>query len=211
VAVVPLVLAAERPTLLALARRHSLCSADADDAVQRALEILLRRADRLQPATAVSWLRTVVRHEAMAVRSSRLRLVGAVESDPDAREAVHLPGPSERAADRERAHRSLSALAALKPTESRALVLQAGGCTYVEIEAATGWSHTKVNRALTEGRAAFRARMAAFDDGSDCPRHAANLPALARGRAPADALIALRAHLRACPRCRARLAELRAD
>ncbi|HEX3318456.1 MAG TPA: hypothetical protein VHR88_10580 [Solirubrobacteraceae bacterium] len=153
----------------------------------------------------------MVKHEAMAVRSSRLRLVGAAEVDPDAREAVHLPGPSERAADRERAHRSLSALAALKPAESRALVLQAAGRTYAEIEGETGWTHTKVNRALTEGRAAFRARLAAFDDGADCHRHAAHLLALARGRAPADAVIPLRAHLHACPRCRARLRELRAN
>jgi hypothetical protein len=167
--------------------------------------------DRARRSHVLIRWRTVVRHEAMAVRSSRLRLVGAGEADLDAREAAHLPGPSERAADRERAHRSLAALAALKPSESRALVLQAGGRTYAEIEAATGWSHTKVNRALTEGRAAFRARVAAFDDGADCPRHAAHLPALARGRAPADELIALRAHLRGCPRCRARLAELRAD
>jgi len=29
-----------------------------------------------------------------------------------------------------------------------ALVLQASGRTYAEIEAETGWSHTKVNRAL---------------------------------------------------------------
>jgi len=92
-----------------------------------------------------------------------------------------------------------------------ALVLQAAGRTYAEIEAETGWSHTKVNRALTEGRAAFRARVAAFDDGGDCHRHAAQLPALARGRAPADELILLRAHLRGCPRCRAKLRELRAD
>jgi RNA polymerase sigma factor (sigma-70 family) len=208
-AVVPLAILDQRAALLALARRHSLCSADADDAVQRALEILLRRADRVQPATALSWLRTVVKHEAMAVRSSRLRLVGAAEVDLDAREAVELPGPSERATDRERAHRALAALATLKRDEARALVLQAAGRTYAEIEAETGWSHTKVNRALTEGRAAFRALVTALETGDECARHAALLLALARGSAPADAVVTLRAHLRACGACRARLAELR--
>ena len=88
-------------------------------------------------------------------------------------------------------------------------MLQAGGRTYAEIEAATGWTHTKVNRSLTEGRAAFRARVTAIDAGGDCARHAPFLPALVRGRAPADAVVALRAHLRACGACRARLAELR--
>jgi RNA polymerase sigma factor (sigma-70 family) len=200
-----------RPGLVRLARRHSLCAPDADDAVQRAFEILLRRAGGVQPATALSWLRTVVKHEAMAIRASRLRLLGGCDEELDAREAVEVPGPSERAADRERAHRALAALATLKRDEARALVLQAAGRTYAEIEAETGWSRTKVNRALTEGRAAFRARVAAFDDGGDCPSHAAQLPALARGHAPADELILLRAHLRGCPRCRTKLRELRAD
>jgi hypothetical protein len=153
--------------------------------------------------------RTVVKHEAMSIRSARLRLVASVEVDLDAHEALHLPGPDERAAAREHIDRSLAALASLKPAESRALVLQATGRSYAEIEAETGWSHTKVNRVLTEGRAAFRTRVAAIDAGGECPGHAALLPALARGRAPADAVVALRAHLRACGACRARLAELR--
>jgi DNA-directed RNA polymerase specialized sigma24 family protein len=57
-----------------------------------------------------------------------------------------VPGPSEQATERERAHRALAALATLKRDEARALVLQAAGRTYAEIEAETGWSHTKVNR-----------------------------------------------------------------
>ena len=151
----------------------------------------------------------MVKHEAMAIRASRLRLLGGGVAELDAREAVELPGPSERATDRERAHRALAALATLKPDEARALVLQAAGRTYAEIEAETGWSHTKVNRALTEGRAAFRTLVSALEAGDACARHAPLLPALARGRAPADAIVSLPAHLRACGACRARLAELR--
>ncbi|HEX4623218.1 MAG TPA: sigma factor-like helix-turn-helix DNA-binding protein [Solirubrobacteraceae bacterium] len=97
----------------------------------------------------------MVKHEVMAIRASRLCLLGGGNEELDAREAVEVPGPAERAADRERAHRALAALATLKRDEARALVLQAAGRTYAEIEAETGWSHTKVNRALTEGRAAF--------------------------------------------------------
>ena len=151
----------------------------------------------------------MVKHEAMAIRASRLRLLGGGDAQLDAREAVELPGPWERATDRERAHRALAALATLKRDEARALVLQAAGRTYAEIEAETGWSHTKVNRALTEGRAAFRACVAALEAGAECARHAPLLPALVGGRAPADEVIAVRAHLRACGACRARLAELR--
>jgi hypothetical protein len=46
-------------------------------------------------------------------------------------------GPPERVAERERAHRSLAALASLKPTETRTLVLQAAGRSYRDIEAKT--------------------------------------------------------------------------
>jgi hypothetical protein len=114
----------------------------------------------------------VVKHEAMAIRSSRLRLLGGGDEELDAREAVEVPGPSERAADRERAHRALAALATLKRDEARALVLQAAGRTYAEIQAETGWSHTKVNRALTEGRAAFRTLVSTLEAGDECARHA---------------------------------------
>src|SRR3954453_12067938 len=98
----------------------------------------------------------LVKHEAMAVRSARLRLVGSAEPNLDAREATHLAGPPERFREHQRAPRSLAALASLKPAETRALVLQAAGRSYRDIEAETGWTNTKVNRGLTEGRGALR-------------------------------------------------------
>jgi hypothetical protein len=107
-----------------------------------------------------------------------------------------VPGPDEHATALERAHRSLAVLAELKPAESRALLLQAAGRTYSEIESATGWTHTKVNRALTEGRAAFRARLAALDAGAECERLAPALAAFANGTAPLDRRITLRAPAR---------------
>src|SRR4051794_41869636 len=121
----------------------------------------------------------------MAVRSARLRLVGAAEPDLDAREATHLAGPPERVAEREHAHRSLAALASLKPAETRALVLQAAGRSYRDIAAETGWTGTKVNRVLTEGRAALRERLAAIDDGTHRARPAHRPPVPARGAAAA--------------------------
>ena len=45
----------------------------------------------------------------------------------------------------------------LKPQERRALVLQAYGYSYAEICQLCGWTYTKVNRALAEGRARLRA------------------------------------------------------
>jgi DNA-directed RNA polymerase specialized sigma24 family protein len=57
--------------LLRVAKRYSLCADDAHDAVQRGLEIYLRRLDRVEPATELAWLKVVVKHEAMAVRRAR--------------------------------------------------------------------------------------------------------------------------------------------
>src|SRR5829696_3452795 len=43
-----------------VARSYSLCADDAQDAVQRALEIYMRRVESLDPATELAWLKVVV-------------------------------------------------------------------------------------------------------------------------------------------------------
>ncbi|HSC21125.1 MAG TPA: hypothetical protein VLC07_05300, partial [Solirubrobacterales bacterium] len=48
------------------ARRYSLCEDDAEEALQRGLEILLRKAPNRGPLELVKWTQTVVKHEAMA-------------------------------------------------------------------------------------------------------------------------------------------------
>jgi RNA polymerase sigma factor (sigma-70 family) len=137
-------IARHAPSLLALARRYSLCSDDAQDAYQRALEIFLRRADSLESATAAAWLRTVVKHEALAVRAGRQRLVGSVEVDLDRTEARELEPADERAMAAERTARSAEALGRLKPQEVRALLLKARGYSYKEIAEITGWTYTNI-------------------------------------------------------------------
>src|SRR5688572_3651493 len=47
-------------TLLRVAQHWSATPDDAQDAVQRALEIYMRRIDSLDPATELAWLRVVV-------------------------------------------------------------------------------------------------------------------------------------------------------
>ena len=73
--------------LLRVARQFSLCADDAHDAVQRALEIYMRRVDSLDPATELAWLKVVVKHEALAVRRGRAGVAGE-EVDLDAVPAV---------------------------------------------------------------------------------------------------------------------------
>ena len=148
-------------SFLRTARRHSLCGEDAEDAYARATEILLAKGPFDQPARLPAWMHVVTRREAMRVRRSRERLlgggrVGTTGGDPGALEPPSpFPGPAERAERRERVAQSAAALAELKPQERRALALKAEGYSYAEIQALTGWTYTKVNRCIAEGRKSF--------------------------------------------------------
>ena len=196
-------------SLLRLARRHSLCVDDAQDAYQRALEIFIRRAPTLDPDRAHGWLHTVVKHEAMAVRRSRQKLLGAEEVDLDAHEASQLPSPDEHLLSFDRLTRSAEALQRLKPQEVRALWMKAAGNSYLEIAEATGWTYTKVNRCITEGRRRFLERYAGIEAGDECRRWMPVLAAIADGEATPEQLLDVRPHLRNCPACRSTVRAMR--
>jgi hypothetical protein len=97
----------------------------------------------------------------------------------------------------------------LKPQEIRCSLLKAEGYSYKEICERTGWTYTKVNRCLTEGRRAFVERLAGIEGGSECERLQPLVSLLADGELDAAELRRLRSHLRSCLACRARLAEYR--
>ncbi len=197
--------------MLATARRYSTNSHDADDAYQRAAEILLTHSPTGTDDELCRWLRTTVKHEALAIRRQ-------VERVAPAGEAQVLPEP--RSARRETAHDEAErserlslgaqALGRLKPQEVRCLVLKAEGYSYQEICERTGYSYTKVNRCMREGRRAFLARVASIESGAECELLAPHLSALADGEGTAADLAAVRPHLRSCLACRARLREFRA-
>ena len=91
----------------------------------------------------------------------------------------------------------------------RALRLKAEGFSYREICAMTGWSYTKVNRLLTEGRQAFLRRVSGIERGAECARYEALLSwRWPYGEASAEQLATLRpthAHLPELPRPPARV------
>ena len=195
-------------SLLRLARRHSLCADDAEDAYQRGLEIFIKHAPRLDPERAPSWLRTVVKHEAMAVRRTRQRDLASSEIDFDQIENDRGASPEERALGFEQVAQSAEVLQRLKPQEVRALWLRAQGNSYDEIQAETGWSRTKVNRCLYEGRRAFLSRYAGIESGEECKRWEPLLSALVDGEASTEQLVELRPHLRQCGPCRGVVREM---
>jgi len=202
-------IAAHADSLLRTARRVSLCADDAQDAYQRGLEILMRHAARLDADRAGGWLHTVVKNEALAINRSRCRILGGEEVDFDAIEMRTAPSPEERVLGFEQVARSAEALQRLKPQEVRALWLKAMGNSYQEICDATGWTYTKVNRCLAEGRKSFLARYAGIEAGEECRRWAPVLSAMVDGEATAEQVLEVRPHLRNCAGCRSALRELR--
>ena len=194
-------------SLLRLARRHSICADDAHDAYQRTLEIYLRKLDDIDDATAGQYLRTVVKHEAMAIRRQRQRFVGGEEVDLDTWVSPAESG-EERVLGFDRMARAAEALQSCKRDEVSAMILKAEGHSYAEISAITGFSYTKVNRCLAEGRARFLKRFAAIEAGEECDRVAPVLSAIVDGEASEKELAAARPHLRNCPACRAVLRQL---
>ncbi|HYH59415.1 MAG TPA: sigma-70 family RNA polymerase sigma factor [Thermoleophilaceae bacterium] len=195
--------------IMATARRFAATPEDAEDAYQRGVEILLTKAPTTAEAELVPWLRTVVKHEAWALRRQRQR-AAPVTDDGRVPERASDGGLTHTQAERlDRLRVGAQALKDLKPQEVRALVLRAEGHSYRQIQELTGWTYTKVNRCLTEGRKAFLARVAGIEAGSECERLAPLLSKLADGEATAEDLAALRPHFRTCLACRATLREFR--
>lgn len=196
--------------LRATAARNSLCADDADDAYQRALEILLLKAPTDDPQDLLRWTKTVVKHEALAVRSNRERLLGRIGpgasgedgGDRAARQPSHEDSPEERCERGEELAGKREVLRSLKPAELRSLTLLAAGYSYAEIAERTGYSKRKVNRALAEGRERLRGLVARGEDGSRCVEMRRLLSAYCDGEASAEQARAVREHLRACAGCR---------
>jgi RNA polymerase sigma factor (sigma-70 family) len=210
--------AAHETILRRTALRYSICADDAEEALQRGLEILLNKAPSDDPRELVRWTQTVVKHEALAVRAERERVLAgpaALAPEPGREDWIslipdELDGPAERAERHEAIERSREALATLKPQELRALTLLAEGYSYREIGEKTGFSPTKVNRCVAEGRERFRQFLVRRDGGARCTELAPLLSAFADGEAGAAEVTTLRDHLRTCAHCRATLRTYRA-
>ena len=196
--------------LLRTARRYAATSEDAEDAYQRALEILLRKGPRLPERELVPWLKTVIKHEAFALRRHHARTSPVApsgaggESDQDF--TSFEASPSEQVERLDRLRLGAEALHQLKPQEARAMRLLAEGYSYRQICEETGWTYTKVNRCLAEGRESFSRRIARLESGAECERLRPRLrQVLAGPDASEEEVLAIRRHLKTCLSCRAKL------
>jgi RNA polymerase sigma factor (sigma-70 family) len=196
--------------ILATARRYAATPEDAEDAYQRGLEILLTRAPSASEDELVPWLKTVVKHEAFALRRQHKR-DSPLTDDGHLGDRPTPPAVTHDQAERyERLRQAAEALRQLKPQEIRALQLRAEGYSYREICQITSWTYTKVNRCLTEGRRSLAVRLAGIEGGIECAKLAPLLSALADDDASADQLGLLSRHMHTCIACRGRLRSLRA-
>ena len=177
--------AAHRAPLLALRRRTPRTR------YQRALEILLTKAptggrancpldadgDQARGAGGPPQPRADARRRPAVGRGPRPRGLG--RADPGRAATART---SRSSAARQIA-RSREALQTLKPAELRALTLLAEGYSYAEIGEITGFTQTKVNRCLAEGRERFRTLLSRSEDGSRCAELRPLLSAFCDGEA----------------------------
>jgi RNA polymerase sigma factor (sigma-70 family) len=149
-----------RAALREQARRHSPGKAEAEEALQEASVDFLRTYDGPAGVDAVRWLQVAIKHRAWEQgRKQRGNLSRAARVGRDGRErdvAAAESDPGEQLERAEAVAEFFLALARLKPDERTALLLLGLGYSYREICEHQGWTNTKVNRCLAEGRMALR-------------------------------------------------------
>lgn len=144
---------------------------DAEDAFQDACVQFLRAYDGPPGTDALRWMMVVTKHCAWHIGRRRARRECAIElSTTDHLGAEEEPAlipsaapdldPADLVERRQRDAGRRAALAALKSDERTALVLQGAGYSYAEIGQRHGWTYTKVNRCVAEGRLALRKAIA---------------------------------------------------
>lgn len=159
--------ASDRDALLRQAARHAGDATDPEDVMHDACAEFLRHYEGPPGVDAVRYLMASVRRRAWALRarpaSRRASNVELTTTDffppgkPITAVRCHSLGPVEQAERRELHDARVGRLRRLKPDQRAALLLFASGLSYGEIAAGRGWTYTKVNRCLAEGREALRA------------------------------------------------------
>jgi RNA polymerase sigma factor (sigma-70 family) len=153
-----------RARFLRQARFHSERPQDAEDALGDASVRFLLHFEGDDEDDARRWMLVVVKRCAWAIARRRRERRAVVEELSAERLAIESGvgvvseqrGPQELAAVGEEVAAFAAALAGLKPDERRAVILLALGHSYAEIGARYGWTRSKVNRSLAEGRARLR-------------------------------------------------------
>ena len=143
------------------ARRHSQRPENNDDALDDACVSFMRFYDGPSGIGALRYMMVVVKTSAWAIDRRRRELeisdapsVFRTDLKMDPLATVSDPGtePDEQYERLEELRERAALLGLLKRDERIALVLLAAGYSYREIGERQGWTYTKVNRCIAEGR-----------------------------------------------------------
>jgi DNA-directed RNA polymerase specialized sigma24 family protein len=152
-----------RGYLLIIACRHAVSRADAEEALQEAFAAFVRAYDPGRGAPPLAWLTLTMKRECWRKRrDAHLDRRAGQEAERGSEdsgfvmELIPSPGASleERVMERDVGRRRL---ARLRPDQRTGLGLLGAGFSYKEISRLRGWTYTKVNRCISEGRAALAA------------------------------------------------------
>jgi RNA polymerase sigma factor (sigma-70 family) len=148
--------------LLRIALVNAASEADAEEALQEAFASFVRAFDPQDGAPPLAWLTLTLkrqcwrqRREAHLDRQLGQEAERGGEELGSVIEAIPSTAPDleQRTIERDDTRRRLGGL---KPEERTALGLLAAGFSYEEIGRRRGWTYTKVNSCIAEGRAALR-------------------------------------------------------
>jgi RNA polymerase sigma factor (sigma-70 family) len=157
--------AERREYLLHIARRNGAKGEDAEEALQDAFISFIEHFDPATEAPPLAWLTLTMKCRCWALyRQQRLDRSNHRQAQVDfgkpglsvESNRFSAASPEEAIERAEQVAEARAQLARLKPAERRALCLIAAGYSYREIGQITGWSYTKTNRCLAEGRARLR-------------------------------------------------------
>jgi len=147
--------------LLAISTRNSPTIEDAEEALHDAFALFINHFDPDSKAPPIAWLTLTLKRRCWATYR-RQRLVPTqplsptgTQSQPNTEANAQRP-LHELAEVSHNARHIQHAFSQLKQDERRALSMLALGYSYTEIAQLTGWTYTKVNRCITEGRAHLR-------------------------------------------------------
>jgi RNA polymerase sigma factor (sigma-70 family) len=150
--------------LLAIGKRNSSSTEDAEEALHDAFILFIDHFDPDAGAPPLAWLTLTLKRRCWATyrRQHLLQQQQPLPSDDttssDATNELLDPSrlPDELAVAAANLSEARDKIKQLKDDERRALGLLAIGYSYREICQITGWTYTKVNRCISEGRTALR-------------------------------------------------------
>lgn len=150
--------------LLAIGKRNSSSTEDAEEALHDSFILFINHFDPESGAPPLAWLTLTLKRRCWATyrRQQHLQRQQPLPTDdtPSSDATNELLDPSRLPDELAVASANLSEarerIKQLKEDERRALGLLAIGYSYREICDITGWTYTKVNRCISEGRTALR-------------------------------------------------------